>query len=107
MATGARFLRSRFFPDNPAFHAPDTLPSRTIKLGFLVGGQELLSPTLAYQALNLDRAGRFSLDAQLTLHGLSGAFSARLNDFQEVGVEFPVFHGTTKPRPFLLFHVVL
>lgn len=107
VATGAQFLRSRFFPDTPPFHAPDTLPSRTIKLGFLVGGQELLSPALAYQAVDLDRAGRFSLDAQLTLHGLSGAFSTRLNDFQEVGVEFPVFHGTTKPRPFLLFHVVL
>ena len=107
VAAGARFLQSRFFTDVPAFHAPDTLPAQTIKLGFLVGGQELLSPALAYQALNFDRAGRLSFDAQITLHGLSGAVSARLNDFQEVGIEFPVFHGTTRPRPFLLFHVVL
>ncbi|MBV9850968.1 MAG: prolyl oligopeptidase family serine peptidase [Armatimonadetes bacterium] len=106
-ATGARFLRSRFFPDAPPFHAPENLPAQTVKLGFLVGGQERLSPALAWQVLNFDPAGRFSADAQLTLHGLSAALSARLNNSRAVGVEFPLLKGTTKPRPFILFHVVL
>ena len=106
-ATGARFLQSRFFPASPPFHAPDNLPSQTIKLGFLVGGQEVVSPAIAWQVFNFDPAGRFSVDAQLTLHGVSAALSARLNNSKAIGVEFPLFKGTTKPRPFVLFHLVL
>lgn len=106
-ATGARFLRARFFPNCPRFHAPASLPAHTIKLGILLGGQEVASPALAYQVLDFDREGHFSMDAQLTLSGLSADLTARLNDSKSVGIEFPLFHGRVQPRPFLMFHVVL
>lgn len=105
--TGAKFVQSRF-ADTPAVYTPPTsLPSHTVKFGLLIGGHEELSPDLAYQILNFDAAGRYSLDGQLTLHGLSGALSARLTNTSSIGIELPVFHGATKPKPFLLVHIVL
>ena len=89
------------------FTPPDTLASHTVKLGFLLGGHEGASPAIAYQILDFDRAGRYSLDGQVTLHGLAGALSARLTTTSSVGIELPVFHGPVKPKPFLLLHVVL
>ena len=102
-----RFLRARFFGEGLPFEKPDTLPSRTIKLGLLLGGQEGASPVLAYQVLDFDRAGRCSVDGQITLHGVSAALSARLGQTTSVGVQFPLGHGTTRPRPFVLFSVTL
>ena len=105
--TGAEFLRSRFFSDAPPFQAPHFLPAHTIKIGILLGGQEIASPDLAYQIINFDRSGRYSLDGQLTFSGLSAALSAQLNDSKSIGVEFPLFHHGIHPRLFVLFHVVL
>ncbi|MCW3058241.1 MAG: hypothetical protein JWQ02_62 [Capsulimonas sp.] len=102
-----RFLRARFFGEQAAYHPPDTLPSKTIKLGVLLGGHEGLSPAAAYQVINFDRAGRYSVDGQLTLHGLSAGLSARLNQTLSLGLEFPLFHGDVKPKPYLLAHIVL
>lgn len=104
---GVQFLRSRFTPGAAPFTPPDTLVSRTIKIGLLVGGQEGVSPALATQVLDFDRAGRYSLDAQLTLHGLAGALSARLTTTSSVGLELPLFHGPVRPKPYLLLHIVL
>ena len=103
----ARFLRARFFREGLPFHQPDTLPSRTIKLGLLFGGQEGASPVAAYQLLNFDRAGRYSVDGQLTLHGLSAALAARLSLTSAIGVQFPLGHGTARPRPYVMFGVTL
>lgn len=103
----ARFLRARFFGENTAYQPPGTLPSRTIKVGLLLGGREGLSPAAAVQLLNFDTAGRFSLDGQLTLHGLSAALSARLGPTSSIGLELPLGHGTPKMRPFLLLHITL
>ena len=102
-----RFLRARFFGETSGYHPPDTLPSRTIKLGFLVGGHEGLSPVIATQLFNFDGPGRYSLDGQLTLHGLSAGLSARLTQTLSLGVEFPLLHGASKPEPYLLAHIVL
>ncbi len=104
---GGRFLQSRFFPDTPPFTLPNNLPAKTIKLGFLLGGHEGLSPALGYQFFNFDPQGRFSIDGQLTLHGLSAALSARLGATSEVGIEVPLLHRDTKPAPFVLLHIVL
>ncbi len=95
-----RFLRARFFGESPAFRPPASLPAKTIKLGFLLGGHEGASPLIALTLLNLEPQGRLTLDGQLTLHGLSGALSARLGPFGSVGVEFPLLHGRVKPKPF-------
>ncbi len=104
---GVKFLRARFFGETAAFHRPDNLPSRTIKLGFLLGGHEGLSPVLATSLLNFDGPGRYTVDGQLTLHGLSAALSARIGLLGSVGVEFPIFHGTTRPKPFVMFSLTL
>ena len=104
---GVKFLRARFFGETAGFQRPDTLPSSTIKLGVLLGGHETLSPAVAYQLLNLDRAGQYSVDGQLTLHGLAATLSARLGLTSSIGLEFPLFHGTTKPRPYVLFSITL
>lgn len=103
----ARFLRARFFGESSPAPQPDTLASRTIKLGLLVGGQEGVSPIIAYQLLNFDRAGQYSLDGQLTLHGLSAALSVRLDRISGIGVQFPIGHGTTRPRPYVMFSLTL
>ena len=108
-STGVRFLYSRFSPGTGSFVPPDTLVSHTLKAGFLVGGHEgiYVSPAIAYQIINFDRAGRYSLDGQLSLHGLSGALSARVTTTSSVGLEMPIFHGAVKPKPYLLLHIVL
>jgi hypothetical protein len=95
---GAQFLRSRFFGANEG-SIPRTLPSGAVKLGFLIGEPEWITPVLAYQAVPLDEKGDLSLDGQLTVRGLCGALSLRLNNSTQAGVEFPLFHGATKPRP--------
>ncbi len=105
--TGVKFVQSRFGGNPTAYTPPSTIPSHTVKAGLLLGGHEGVSPALAYQVLNFDPAGRFSLDGQLTLHGLSGALSARLTTTSSVGLEMPLFHGPAKPQPFILLHIVL
>lgn len=108
-AVGVQFLRSRFFGDPPTFAPPTTLRSHTIKLGFLIGGREklLVSPALAYQIINFDSQGRYSLDGQLTFHGLSGGLSARLTRTSAIGLDLPLRRGPIKTRPYLLMHFVL
>ena len=96
-----RFLRARFFGENTPFRPPSSLSAKTIKLGVLLGGHEGASPLIAYTLLNLEPQGRLTLDGQLTLHGLSGALSARLGPFGSIGVEFPLLHGPAKLRPFV------
>ncbi len=102
-----KFLRARFFGETAGFHRPDGLPATTIKLGVLLGGQEGVSPVIAVPVINFDGPGRYTVDGQLTLHGVSAALSARIGLLSSVGVEFPIFHGTTKPRPFVMFSVTL
>ncbi len=104
---GVKFLRARFFGETSAFKRPDTLPSRTIKLGLLLGGHEGLSPVVAAPLINFDRAGKYTLDGQLTLHGLSLAPSVRLGLVTSLGIEFPLLHGQSKPKPFVLFSLTL
>ena len=104
---GVAFLRARFFGEASAFKRPDTIPSRTVKLGLLLGGHEGISPVIATPLINFDRAGRYTLDAQLTLHGLSIAPSVRLGLVTSLGVEFPLLHGRSKPKPFVLFSLTL
>ena len=102
-----RFLRARFFGETAGFHRPDGLPSRTIKGGLLIGGQEGLSPVIAAPLINFDGPGRYTLDGQLTLHGLFLAPSARIGLITSVGVEFPLLHGRSKPHPFVMFSLTL
>ncbi|MGI4788430.1 MAG: alpha/beta hydrolase family protein [Janthinobacterium lividum] len=104
---GVAFLRARFFGETANFHRPDGLPSRTIKLGVLLGGHEGLSPVIAVPVINFDGPGRYTIDGQLTLHGISAALSARIGLISSVGVEFPLLHGTTKPLPFVMFSLTL
>ena len=104
---GVKFLRARFFGETAAYHQPDHLPARTIKLGFLLGGHEGVSPSLATSLISFDGPGRYTLDGQLTLHGLAAALSARIGLLGSVGIEFPIFHGTTRPKPFVMFSVTL
>ena len=104
---GRRFLRARFFGETAGFHRPDGLPSRTIKLGLLLGGHEGVSPVVATPIINFDGPGRYTLDGQVTLHGLSLAASARIGLISSVGVEFPLLHGHVKPRPFVMFSITL
>lgn len=103
---GAQFLKARFFENQP-YQAPPGMASHTIKLGFLLGGHEVISPMLAYQLIDFDRAGRYSFDGQLTLHGIAGALSARLNNSTSLGIEFPLFHGTIRPLPFYSVNMTL
>ena len=104
---GASFLEERFFHPNAPFKAPDTLRTRTIKLGFLAGGQEGFSPVAALQLFDFDRAARYSLDGQATLRGLSLALSARIDLSSSVGLEFPLFRGQIKPRPYFSLNFTL
>ena len=106
-ALGRSFLRARFFGETAEFHRPDNLPSRTIKGGILIGGHEGLSPVIATSLINFDGPGRYTLDGQLTTHGLALAPSARIGLITSVGVEFPLLHGRTKPKPFLMFSLTL
>lgn len=105
-AIGGQFLRSRFFAGEPPFTPPNTIASKTIKLGFLLGGHEGLSPAIAYQVVNFDRPGAVSLDGQLTLHGLSAAIAVHTSLTTEIGLEYPLFHRENKITPFFLLHLV-
>ena len=104
---GRRFLRARFFGETAGFHRPDGLPSRTIKLGLLLGGHEGVSPVIAVPLINFDGPGRYTIDGQVTLHGLALAASARIGLISSVGVEFPLLHGRVKPRPFVMVSITL
>lgn len=104
---GIKFLRSRFGLDAAGYVPPAQLAAPTIKLGLLVGGREGLSPAIAYQAITFGPQHRLSLDGQLTLHGLAVAPALRLDESNEIGFEFPLLHGTPRPRLFYLFHFVL
>lgn len=106
-ATGIKFLRSRFGMDPAAYVPPSSLSAPTIKIGLLVGGQEGVSPALAYQALTFGPQDRLSLDGQLTLHGLSVAPSLRLDESNSLGLELPLLHGRPRPRLYYMFHFVL
>jgi len=106
-ATGIQFLRSRFGMDPAPYNPPSSLSAPTIKIGLLIGGREGVSPALAYQVINFDRTARFSLDGQLTLHGLSVAPSVSLDESNSVGLELPLLHGRPRPRLFYFFHFVL
>ena len=104
---GIKFLRSRFGMDPAPYTPPSNLAAPTIKLGLLLGGQEGASPAVAYQVINFDRTARFSLDGQLTLHGLSVAPSVSLDESNSIGLELPLLHGRPKPRLFYFFHFTL
>ena len=104
---GRQFLRARFFGETAGFHRPDGLPARTIKLGLLLGGHEGVSPVIAAPLISFDGPGRYTVDGQVTLHGLSLAASARIGLISSVGVEFPLLHGRVKPRPFVMFSITL
>lgn len=106
-AVGVQFLRSRFDMDSALFTPPGSLKAPTIKFGLLAGGQEGVSPALAYQAVTFGPQNRLSLDGQLTLHGLSVAPSLRLDESNSLGFEFPLLHSRPRPRLFYLFHFVL
>ncbi len=100
-AVGAEFVRSRFGLDSTPFTPPSSLPAPTIKLGLLFGGQEGVSPFVADQLLTAGPGARYSVDGQLTLHGISVAPSFRVDESNALGVEFPLLHG--KPRPRLIY----
>ena len=106
-ATGIKFLRSRFGMDPAPYRPPSSLSAPTIKIGLLIGGQEGVSPALAFQAVTFGPQNRLSLDGQLTLHGLAVAPSFRLDESNSLGLEFPLLHGKPKPRLFYMFHFVL
>ena len=106
-AVGIKFLRSRFGMDPAPYVPPSSLSAPTIKIGLLAGGQEGVSPALAYQAVTFGPKDRLSLDGQLTLHGLAVAPSFRLDESNSVGVEFPLLHGRPRTRLFYMFHFVL
>lgn len=105
--TGIRFLRSRFGLDTAPFTPPSTLPAPTIKVGLLAGGREGVSPAIAYQVINFDEAGRFSVDGQLTLHGLALAPSTNLDESNSIGLELPLLHGRIRPKLFYFLHFTL
>lgn len=104
---GIRFLRSHFGLDPAPFTPPNTLAAPTIKIGILVGGEEGVSPVIAYQTINVIPTGRLSLDGQVTLHGLSIAPSFQLDESNSIGLEVPLLHGRPRLRPFYSFHFVL
>ncbi len=104
---GEQFLRARFFGETAGFRRPDGLPARTVKGGLLLGGHEGVSPVIATPILNFDGPGRYTIDGQVTLHGLSLAASARIGLISSVGVEFPLLHGRVKPRPFVMVSITL
>ena len=106
-AVGAKFVRSRFGLDAAPFTPPSSLPAPTIKLGLLFGGQEGVSPMIAYQAITGGPSARYSLDGQLTLHGISLAPSFRVDESNSLGLELPLLHGKPRPRLFYSFTFTL
>lgn len=106
-AVGAKFVRSRFGLDAAPFTPPSSLPAPTIKIGLLFGGQEGVSPIVAYQAITGGPGARYSLDGQLTLHGVAVAPSFRIDESNSLGLELPLLHGKPRPRLFYSFSFVL
>lgn len=106
-AVGAEFVRSRFGLSAAPFTPPSSLPAPTIKLGLLFGGQEGVSPIIADQLLTGGPGDRYSVDGQLTLHGISVAPSFRVDESNSLGVEFPLLHGKPKPHLFYSFTFTL
>ena len=106
-AVGAEFVRSRFGLDAAPFTPPSSLPAPTIKIGLLFGGQEGVSPLFAYQAITAGPGAHYSLDGQLTLHGISIAPSFRVDESNSLGLELPLLHGKPKPRLFYSFSFTL
>ena len=108
-AVGAKFVRSRFGLDPAPFTPPSSIPAPTIKIGLLFGGQEGVSPVAAYQLITVGKGARYSLDGQVTLHGLSVAPSFRIDESNSLGFEFPLLHGAAirKPRLFYSFTFTL
>ena len=104
---GTQFVRSRFGLDTTPFTPPASLPAPTIKLGLLFGGQEGVSPLIAYQAITAGPGARYSVDGQLTLHGLAVAPSFRIDESNSLGLELPLLHGKPKPRLFYSFNFTL
>ena len=104
---GTQFVRSRFGLDTAPFTPPASLPAPTIKLGLLFGGQEGVSPLIAYQAITAGPGARYSVDGQLTLHGLAVAPSFRIDESNSLGLELPLLHGKPKPRLFYSFSFTL
>ena len=104
---GTQFVRSRFGLDAAPFTPPKTLPAPTIKLGLLFGGQEGVSPLIAYQAITAGPGARYSVDGQITLHGLAIAPSLRIDESNSLGLELPLFHGKPRPRLFYSFSFTL
>jgi acetyl esterase/lipase len=103
---GAQFLENRFYDRQP-HPLPHTIQSTTIEAGLLVGKPEVISPAIAAHVLNFDEAGRFSTDAQLTLHGPAVALSARAGNLLVFGVRWPVSRGKWTAQPFAMVNVVL
>jgi hypothetical protein len=108
-AVGAKFVRSRFGLDPTPFTPPSSIPAPTIKIGLLFGGQEGVSPMIADQLVTGGPGARYSVDGQLTLHGLSLAPSFRIDESNSLGFEFPLLHGSNirKPRLFYSFTFTL
>jgi len=104
---GTQFVRSRFGLDTAPFTPPASLAAPTIKLGLLFGGQEGVSPLIAYQAITAGPGARYSVDGQLTLHGLAVAPSFRIDESNSLGLELPLLHGKPKPRLFYSFSFTL
>ena len=106
-AVGVKFVRSRFGLDSASFTPPSSIPAPTIKIGLLLGGQEGFSPVIADQLLTVGPGARYSLDGQLTLHGLAVAPSFRIDESNSIGLEIPLLHGKPRPRLFYSFSFVL
>ena len=106
-AVGAKFIRSRFGLDSAPFKPPSSISAPTIKLGLLFGGQEGVSPLVAYQLITAGPGARYSLDGQLTLHGFSIAPSFRVDESNSLGLEVPLLHGKPRTRLFYSFTFTL
>jgi hypothetical protein len=103
---GARFLRNRFF-EQQGSAMPRTIPSTTIDAGLLIGKPEVISPAISAHILNFDEEGRYSADAQLTLHGPAVALSVRASNLLVFGVRWPVDRGKWTAQPYAMVNVVL
>ena len=106
-AVGAKFVRSRFGLDTAPFTPPSSIPAPTIKIGLLFGGQEGVSPVIADQLITGGPGARYSLDGQLTLHGIALAPSFRIDESNALGLELPLLHGKPRPRLFYSFSFTL
>ncbi|MGO8671377.1 MAG: dienelactone hydrolase family protein [Capsulimonadaceae bacterium] len=90
----------------PPRRLPGSILSPTFEAAVLVGGHEGVSPAVAAQVIDLDRAARYSLGLQLTLHGFSGTLGARLTPSLSIGLERPIRSGDVTLRPFVMYGFV-